>query len=515
LSPGVARRASLLGSALVLVSLAALFLFAGTRYEFPWVNHDVAHFLYSGRELLGGARLYVDWYAVNPPPLFLAALATNLLGSLTGLGEVAAYHLFVVALGLLGLAVLYRALPPGESPWVVAFVLLAYLVVVIRGSYSLNEFGQREHVFTMLFLPYVALRLLDDRRAGALAWLLLALLGFFSLMKPYFVAFVVATELLAGFPGGRSAGPLSRRLGPLAAGASLVLVGLALHSGESLAAFFEVTLPYHLRGGYRGYEGGFEKFLLRADHRWVIFGFALLPVAILLNWREAAAPRALLRAAATLPLLAYLAVLHQGKFWAYHLTPVLGTLLLFDSLLLGRAFARARGTLLRRSLIGGLLASLLIMVTKSFLGIERLVLRDQPTVAQDIAPLVHPGDRVMFFSSSMLFVFAPLHLDLDIAGPWSIHDAVPGLVAIADPRERERALASYAGEVRRWIDETRPRLFFFSPHRQGLKGRTMHELLVVRNHLVPLEAYRRLAPEELSRCCPGLRGWIVYERRDA
>jgi hypothetical protein len=90
---------------------------------------------------------------------------------------------------------------------------------------------------------------------------------------------------------------------------------------------------------------------------------------------------------------------------------------------------------------------------------------------------------------------------IEILGPWSTHFMVPMLLAIEDPRERERALSSYIEPIAEKIRTQRPDAIWFSPTPQALGDTTLHDVFVTRHGVFPARGYRRTE----------VAGWVVYE----
>jgi hypothetical protein len=498
----------LLFASLAALALMALVLFVAGLGEFAYVNHDTAFFLYSARKLAAGSRLYVDWYTVNPPPLFLVGMLCNAGAEALGISVVSIYHSFVLGLAAAGLWMTSRA-TEREDAATFGLVAVAYVGVAIAGNFAVRDFGQREHLFSLLFIPFLLWRLCRPRLStGVVA--VLVLLGFFSLMKPYFIALVFATELLAR-PVRRDGWPAWWALGAIAVGCAGVAALLAWHSIDSLTAFLFELMPRYLGGGY-AYESDLGEFLAGAAHRWIIAGFALLTLNLVLAIRRGCVERPMAFALVAVPLLAYASVIHQFRFFSYPVAICFASLVVINAYLSGRLIASVPTETARRQLLlypGLLLAAFVGAALSSSI---RQFAGEQHSLAAMIRPLAPPDTRVMVFSPSLDFAVPALDLDLDVAGPRIIHTDVGSILRIRDDAQRSRALASYVRELAAGIDENRPALLFFSPSRQSLEGTTLHKLLVNEYRLLERGDYERIPSEALHRCCRDLHTWRVYRR---
>ncbi len=320
-SEGVGWRVSELWTTLGLALLATMY---GTGRLH--VSHDVAVLSEVGDRLVSGQLPYVDYVETNPPlSHYLHALAAWLAGppgastiwmviGLALVGTIAAS----VAIGL-GLEGLVGRRPARRA--MAAFVGVSVFVGAV------GNFAQREHLFVLLFLPFLVVRL---RRAGgldtpvALAALAGALGAVGVCIKPHFVVTAGLVELgLLGLVlrGGRSA--VGRRwLGPGLA--VWVATGLLyplhfLFVPEAMrSALFDVWMPV-LVEGYRAY-GAPELAYRMLLPVWVPVGLAAFVGAALAARVDGA--RRVARLGVGLAALGGFAVYFlQWKGWFYHLIP--------------------------------------------------------------------------------------------------------------------------------------------------------------------------------------------------
>ena len=515
-----ATRAVVWIALLVFVMIGTLYVLNALEAEYPWINHDVGYHSYLGKEMARGERLYVDLKEDNPPgsPLLLGALYA--VADTLGLPDFAGQHLFVLILGAAGLWVLRFALEEGSDDVARALVLLAYVLVVVRGGFSNSivledpgapyDFGQREHLFSILFLPYLFMRLRRDRAPW---WFLpfAALLGWVATFKPFWPPMLVLVE---AFVWWRRRVLHPRVPAALFAGASLVFVALALHSRDSLARFLTDNIPMYFRGGYDFYEKSYTVFLGTGLHHAMVAGFAVLLLAAVLAARLDTGARPVVGLFLALAVFAYFAVWHQGKFWSYHTMPFFALTLVPAMHFAGVALGRWKQGTARRVLAAGLAAVLLVGAGATVAGTARMLTR-YPPLGSFLCPIVEPYERVMYFSMSVMVQYPPLRLRQEMVGPWTVFLDLPELMALPDPAERDRRIAAFVEELRATIDNERPELLVFSPQGQALPaGATLHDVLADLGAL-PLAEYRPVSARAYGVEGRWIEGWKLYQRVDA
>lgn len=170
--------------AIVLVALGAVPALLGR------MSPDTAWLLYGADRLLHGARLFVDVVEVNPPLIVWLDLVPVALGHLLHVPGATVFALLVIGLMLGSVAATARLLPAllPDRPAARRALVLATTFVLL--PLAREDFGQREHLFLALAMPYVLLTAVragggsTSRKAAAMVGLAAAL-GI--ALKPYFV----------------------------------------------------------------------------------------------------------------------------------------------------------------------------------------------------------------------------------------------------------------------------------------------------------------------------------------
>jgi hypothetical protein len=290
------------------VILALAFAMAAAFNLALRLNPDVAWLYVIAEKCLEGAVLYKDIVAVNAPFASLSLVPAVLLQHATSLPVPVAVTLYVLLLGLLSMLASARlidrySLADGTRSLMKASVFVA--IFLLPGI----AFGEREHLFCILALPYmlaVPLRA-ADRRPGRFAGFALGFVaGVACNLKPPFAAVILSAEIASlATLGWRSL--LTAAAPGLAAGAALS----AAAYGFLFPLYVTAILPWMvaLYGAYDDTAATLREALL-----WVGTLFAMFLV-----WRperrsQLSVLRHVLLAVGVAGLLVFLV---QDKGWDY------------------------------------------------------------------------------------------------------------------------------------------------------------------------------------------------------
>jgi hypothetical protein len=155
-------------------------------------NHDVAFFLYGGDLLLHGKTLYIDWSDFNPPLIFYLGVIPALVSKVLSIHVIFAFSLLVFALVTWSAVCIRRQLMHAEfelDQWQVGVILVCWILYSLY-CFQENDFGQRDHLFMVLFVPYFVFRWIrweydNGRFVTAIVTGIAAAIG--SCLKPYFL----------------------------------------------------------------------------------------------------------------------------------------------------------------------------------------------------------------------------------------------------------------------------------------------------------------------------------------
>jgi sterol desaturase/sphingolipid hydroxylase (fatty acid hydroxylase superfamily) len=200
---------------LSLASLAGVLVVAAMGFSLHgfWMaaNHDNDWYLIVTPRLMAGGRYIADFMEPNPPLILLLTIPSILIEHAAGLGRYVAFSLYISLLILLalGLARRYLRWLLADQPIGLAIATLGTAaILVFPPSY---DFGQREHIFCILFLPgllWFAAR--EAGRDAPIDWqdhLAILLAAVAALIKPFYLL-VPAVLFLTHWARGRRLGNL-------------------------------------------------------------------------------------------------------------------------------------------------------------------------------------------------------------------------------------------------------------------------------------------------------------------
>ncbi len=161
--------------------LAAFMLF-GTQ-----LSHDVSWYLISTRWWLNGVPVYQEILELNPPLAFYLTVPPVWMAERFGLSDTLTYQAYVFFLSFMSLLMTQRIMSGDRSlpDWMrIGFLTSAALALVIV---PMGDFGQREHLFVIFLLPYLALVLVNYRASKSQRLLIAVWATFGIALKHYFV----------------------------------------------------------------------------------------------------------------------------------------------------------------------------------------------------------------------------------------------------------------------------------------------------------------------------------------
>jgi len=310
-------------TALLLALLAGLVLAAGG--VFYWLSHpmliypDQALYVHMAKLFLQGKMPYVEMFDNNPPlAIYLQILPVWLAQSLK-LTEPLAFSLYIWGLALLSCTTGGVALLRSACRGALYVGLAALLGFVYFNQHQVVDFGQREHIFAILYLPFFLLRYLrwqGKKIDRPLAILIGVCAGIGISLKHYFLLVALAPELVWLIEN-RSVKPLFRAE---TVAAALTIVLYLAHflflPREELQFFFGVIVPIY-KAGYSYYTTSMS-FNLNTYWRGDFYLMALTSLGALILAR---------RSSLVMPLQAFSLMsaaifILAGQVWSYHVLPV-------------------------------------------------------------------------------------------------------------------------------------------------------------------------------------------------
>jgi len=500
-------RGALVAAACALVAALAFWLHA--FHMMP--NHDNGWLLIAAERLLDGGTYRRDFVEPNPPLILFLNVPPVLLSRLLGVAPYTAFSLYVCGLILLSAALSARSLAAcldGARGPTGAAVVACVAILALEPGY---EFGQREHLFVILFLPgllWFALREAGrDERPDAATLLAIALAAVAVLIKPFYLVLPAAM--------------LGLRLLRLRNPRALLDPAVAVLAAAGLLYAAVILLAY-------------PEYLEEARmQRQVYFAWDRSWLTVLLDSREAAGALCLaaaLGALVPMPPRARSAVLHlvlaaagllavalaQKKGWAYHLLPVIELSLLalavLAAILVPRLAARPR--LPARVALAAILlqaASLAIRPAGEVAYAARARYRDTPLIAT-LQRLAAGQSYLMLTGGYLWGVPGLIDATLGARGLGQVFLPGASRLLAGDAGQRERAAALYPFVVEELVGDLerfRPAVVAVDtrPNKQG-----MPENFDILRYYGDADSFRRAWAR--YRLLESRGGWDFYGRAD-
>lgn len=292
------------------------------------IGWDPALHLQCAELICHGGIPYVDMFDVNPPLIWYLDTIPSFLSSLVQMPQTLTFNICMVLLMVFsGLATTYVLSKIKATP-LEEMAFLGLIFGLLFFNFHLRfDFGQREEIFVLFYMPYLALRYARYRNIeiGKREAVILGLSGAIGIcLKHYFVlvAALVEFAMLVAFSGGKQ---LRSGLKKLVSPENLTIVIFALaYLGHFLLApramqdnYFGFLVPAFAKG-YYFWDTSLANSLAAPDKRGVFFLCAVgCGLAILASRRFT-----LFIPLAVFTLTSIIPYLMQFKGWPYHDIPV-------------------------------------------------------------------------------------------------------------------------------------------------------------------------------------------------
>lgn len=159
---------------------------------------DVAYLLHVTKLLVSGGTYARDFFETNPPMILALYSPVIVINQLTHWDVITVVRVYILTLAVfsISLSVFLMDRIFSQKARVVKTALFAAIAFTLL-FLPAGEFGQREHVFMILFIPYVLLAMLSVENKSVsvtLAALIGVMAGLGIGMKPFFLAPMVLIE---------------------------------------------------------------------------------------------------------------------------------------------------------------------------------------------------------------------------------------------------------------------------------------------------------------------------------
>jgi hypothetical protein len=534
-SLAISGTASVFAILTLLIALGSLFgavLFSGAP-----LGWDTGIILDCARLLLQGWVPYVDYVEMNPPMAHYINTLPIYLASMSGLEIPMAFNIFVLAFALYSVTVflfLLSKLTPVfslSSRLVLASVCLLFSLWVFKAG----EFGQKDHLFALAYIPWLYCRAIRHGGSGVPPWAAFVIgliAGPLFVLKPHFCVLIALVEAWLLF--------LSRRLSTLWSAEFMAVAGwviaYAVHfyflPVEMRNALFFRWLPFII-ANYDVYDQPISFFLWSYLSKfWLIQIFVLISTLILIvqprlprNWILQ------LHGLVASTLLAWGIFVVQHKGWTYQLIPAISLEMLLASTLVIMVLERAPALSLLSKVVLALRTQMfsfvcfglsLLSIAMSYAAFQS---RKVPNSINDFVSVIEQqvtsDEKVAFISTSVLPAYPTLMYAKRLPGTrflqaFPIAYLYKGVRSGKDGSPPYRSPSEATPEERRFLDELgsdilkhRPKLVFIDSADKCLacpKGFRVEEYLAAAGWLQSFMNKYRLTGS--------LHGFAVYVRVD-
>lgn len=317
------------GSVLWLAFLAMLLHIIARPLD---INHDAALLLHAGQLVIDGKIPYVGIVDVNPPMImYLNALPAQIARMLS-VNVIPVFSLsvwLIAVVSSLSLRTILLSAKVKRSEAEIIAVLWFSLSLMFR-MLDLYHFGQREHLFVLLYLPFFAMRWVrwEGGRVGrGRAVALGVAVGLVTSLKPHFVLILLAPEIYWCISK-RSFGNLVRLEVICLVSVGLAYVGHFFVVPGMREEFFGRWLPFIARvhGRWppfiaRGYGAYDSPLLSLVKNPEIIFAFAMTALPFLFSPARDDRLGRMSRPLAALTAASILVFFLQHKGWSYQAIP--------------------------------------------------------------------------------------------------------------------------------------------------------------------------------------------------
>lgn len=155
-------------------------------------NSDVSYLLYVTKLLFSGKTYVTDFFETNPPMIFYLYSPVVAFSKNFHLNLSLTLFFYIAILSCISISIIFYFLKKIQTPSFVLYGLLSVLFFLML-CFPTTQFGQREHLFFILTLPYFFAASVQSKNGFLSVWIgLLAGLGF--ALKPYFLLPLVFVE---------------------------------------------------------------------------------------------------------------------------------------------------------------------------------------------------------------------------------------------------------------------------------------------------------------------------------
>ena len=306
-----------------LAALAAL-LFAASGIYY-WLCHplmiypDQGLYLHMAKLLLQGKIPYVQMFDNNPPLAIYIQTWPILVAATLHIPEPLAFALYIWSLILIACTASGIMLCRSNNRGSIYCGLVVIIAFVYFNQKQVLDFGQREHIFTILYFPFLILRYLRWQGLKVDRWLAVVvgiMAGIGIGLKHYFLLVALAPEIVWAIER-RDFKPLFKiETLTLAATLAIYLLHFLFLPRSELDNFFGFIVPIY-KAGYQYYTTSLS-YNLNTFWREDFYYMALTTLGALILARRSA----LVMPLQAFSLMSALIFILAGQVWSYHVLPI-------------------------------------------------------------------------------------------------------------------------------------------------------------------------------------------------
>jgi len=380
------------------------------------INHDAAACLVAGAQILAGKILYVDIVDTNPPLIYYLHVVPAAIARWLGTPLVLTFMLLVWLATVASTLATWRLcrLAFRRAEVTAASVALSVALSSAVLMYF-NDYGQREHLFALAFLPYLSLRAcrvaaVRVGAGGAVSCGILA--GLAACIKPHFVALWLGVEVYLSAAVRPRRSLFAPEIVAFVATGLVYAIHFALLPPSMRDAWFGRWLPLIVRG-YRAYEQPIA--WLAPDHVLVWLP-AVVSLAIFNDPRRGP-EHVFVKALIVTAIGGLVAFAIQRKDWMYQTIPVTIAVAAIAGWVIGQTVDSLRSRMavrLRARLQSAMCAALAAVLaaeawwTLSHVRSPDEALREAASgqeLAREFALNSRPGDAVLVIATSVAVAY--------------------------------------------------------------------------------------------------------------
>jgi hypothetical protein len=244
-------------SIVVLLAVGALSLVAVLSGLHWWLWHpmlifcDQGLYVHMAQLLLEGKVPYVDMFDVNPPLAIYIQILPVLLSRLFHMPLPLSFSIYVCALELLSCCLVLWVLVAARRTGAAILGASALLGFVYYNHLQRMDFGQREHIFCIVYAPFLLLRYLRWQGITIGRWPCIAvgvIAGIGLALKPHFMLMACAPEIVWWLRTRQSKPLLAPEVLSVVAVVAIYLFHFIFLPPQELQAFFNFVVPIYKEG---------------------------------------------------------------------------------------------------------------------------------------------------------------------------------------------------------------------------------------------------------------------------